>query len=323
MLISADDLNFYQWLISLRYSDITIAKQYFTKVWKWKYEQIIWKINENINKISSQKDIPSYYQDSLIALTLLKNWYFSISQKIALNVMLKNDKYILPYQILAYSHFLTNEWEKAIDYFLKLTTIDTDNWNNYKFLIWVSYYRLGKYEQSVIYLSQIKNSDFDTDIYRYLVLNYIQWKDTQKMLETWKKILWQNNLIKSDFYLFFYNTFYKPLSNWEDFKFYKDNIELANLRINKCFETIPENEQDICIYANAWIDIVNWNREQAKSKLMILTQSYNQSYLFHALWDYYFYNNDYQNAKEYYIKAISMTDNKQEEKLLKDRLLDF
>jgi len=321
--ITDDDNNFYQWLISLRYSDISLSKQFFFKVTNPKYIGLISKINETISKINSQKDMPSYYQDWLIALTLLKNWYFSIAQKIALNVMLKNDQYILPYQILAYSNFLTNNWDKAIDYFLKLTELDKENTNNYKFLIWVSYYRLWKHEQSVIYLSQIKNSWFETDIYRYMLLNYIKWSDWQKKLELWQKLLWQKDLIKSDFYLFFYNIFFEPFSNWEDFSIYKDNVELSTLWINKCFETIPEADQDVCIYGNVWVDIVNQNWEQAKTKLIYLIKQYNQAYLFHAIWDYYYINKDLEKAKEYYVKAISMTDNIQEAKNLKDKLLSF
>lgn len=321
--ITKGDYYFYQWLIALRYQDFTSADELLSKVTEPNYMDMVSKIRWSISQLHTQKDMPAYYQEWLIWVTLLKKWYFSVAQKIALDVLLKDDTYILPYQLLAYSNFLTNNDGKAIDYFLKLMELDKDNENNYKFLIWVSYYRLEKYEQSVIYLSQIKDSDFAGDVDRYLLLNYIKWWDEQKQIDMRQKLLWQQELIKSDFFLFFYNVFFDPFANWWSHKTYGDNIELANMWISKCWEIMTENDRTVCTYGEAWLNIVNWQREQAKPKLDELVKIYNQSYLFHAIWDYYYQIWDKTNAKEYYIKATSMTDNKKEEKILKSRMMDF
>ncbi|MEI8253747.1 MAG: hypothetical protein WCG25_08650 [bacterium] len=48
---------------------------------------------------------------------------------------MKSDTYILPYQLLAYSHFLTNDRETSIDYLFKLIDINPAKEENYKFLI--------------------------------------------------------------------------------------------------------------------------------------------------------------------------------------------
>jgi hypothetical protein len=71
----------------------------------------------------------------LVALAALKNGYFNIARKVAITAINKNDKYILPYQILAYSHFLSNNWETAIEYFFKLADFDPNNKDMYNFLI--------------------------------------------------------------------------------------------------------------------------------------------------------------------------------------------
>ena len=102
--------------------------------------------------------IPKYYEDGLVALSLLKNGYFSIAKKLALETALRDSKYILPYQILAYTHFLTNNRETATEYFLKLADFDTTNKDLYQFLIGIGYYRSKKYDQAVLYLTQVHNA---------------------------------------------------------------------------------------------------------------------------------------------------------------------
>jgi hypothetical protein len=49
--------------------------------------------------------------------------------------LLQNKDYILPYQILAYSNFLTNNREKAIENFYTLISLDIGNKNKYNFYI--------------------------------------------------------------------------------------------------------------------------------------------------------------------------------------------
>ena len=91
-----------------------------------------------------------------------------------MRALLKNKNYILPYQVLAYTNFLTHNRESAKDYFLKLADFDTSNASLYKLLIGASYYRHGDYEQSIIYLSQVTDSHLKIDVYRYMLLCYIQ-----------------------------------------------------------------------------------------------------------------------------------------------------
>jgi len=93
---------------------------------------------------------------------------------LALHSLLVDKDYILPYQVLAYSNFLTHNREAAKEYFLKLADFDTANASLYKFLIGISYYRYGDYEQSILYLNQVTDAGLQTDVYRYMLLSYIQ-----------------------------------------------------------------------------------------------------------------------------------------------------
>lgn len=320
--INTDDTYFYLWLIKIRKKDFQWANNLFKNIVWSRYDKFINHFKTNLTNYSMQTDIPWYYTDAMIALTMLKNWYFSIWKKLALNVLMSNEEYILPYQILAYSHFLTNNRETSIDYFLKLTQIDQSKEDNYKFMIWVAYYRLEKYEESVLYLSQIKNKLYQTDVHRYLVLNYLEWNDFSKLVRTRQWLLWQSDLEKSDFYNYFYNTFFKPFKDQEPSNIYKTNQTLAIAFLDKCYKTFWSWDSDICIYWQAWHDIISFNRETAKDKLLYLAEKYPSSYIYHALWDYYTFKKDSQKAKTYYIKAVSSSTSELEKNILRSKIID-
>jgi tetratricopeptide (TPR) repeat protein len=86
---------------------------------------------------------------------------------------MKDEEYILPYQILAYANFLSNNFDVSAEYFLKLADFDVANKENYLFLVGVSYYRMGEYDQAVLYLNQVKDPLLLTDVYRYELLSYL------------------------------------------------------------------------------------------------------------------------------------------------------
>jgi hypothetical protein len=131
--IDRDSSYFYLWLLKIYSKDYNGANNLFKFVNSWIYLPFIQSFQDTFKNPYIQKDIPVYYKDGLIALTMLKNWYFSIAKKIAVHIVIENDKYILPYQILAYSHFLTNEWDPAIDYLFDLVDINPEKEDTYKF----------------------------------------------------------------------------------------------------------------------------------------------------------------------------------------------
>lgn len=71
---------------------------------------------------------------SLVALQLLKHGYYRLSQLVAVQVTLVQEHYILPQQILAYSHFMLNNWEVAREYLRDLLVIDPNNRETYQFM---------------------------------------------------------------------------------------------------------------------------------------------------------------------------------------------
>ncbi len=337
-LLSMDDYRFYQALIQLRNRNYEWAKVLFKQIKTPRYQAITQRFFEIESQVINQRDMPGYYQDALTALMLLKNGYFTIAKKIALEVLSQDDTYILPYQILAYAHFVTNHRDTSVEYLFKLVDFDEQNKYLYKFLIWVSYYWLDKPEQSVLYLSQVADLALEgedvvqqhfgdytamTDVYRYLLLNYISWEDLTRMIRTRQKMLWEEYLKKPDFYTYFYHAMYKPFMNGEEYYIYEHNPKLAEDFVGICYKQLPREEHDVCIYGHAGLDFLNNNGKSAREKLLYLARFYPQAYIFHTLWDYYYSQNQPAKAKVYYIKAISMTDNSNEEAILKKKLLEF
>lgn len=211
-LISDDDYYFYRGLVDIREHDYGKTIASFKNVKSTRYADVIAQIQNVLNKSATQKDMPVYYKDCLVAVVLLKNGYFSVAEKLALDATTKNEKYILPYQILSYAHFLTNSYESASTYFMKLKDLDPAHADLYTFFIGAAAYRNGRYGDSLLYLGQITAPELKTDVYRYLLLNYkAQSDDTQYIAER-QKLLGQADLQKEDFYQFFYDILYTPRS---------------------------------------------------------------------------------------------------------------
>lgn len=48
----------------------------------------------------TQPHVPVYYRDALVAMVLVQYEYFTLAEKIALDVMSQDQAYVLPWQIL-------------------------------------------------------------------------------------------------------------------------------------------------------------------------------------------------------------------------------
>lgn len=140
-LISADDYIFYQAMIKLWYNDLDAARLLFQQITSPKYTAISKYIIETFATLNKQKDIPAYYAQSMISLAVMKQGYYSIAKKLATATVIKDKKYILPYQILAHSHFMTHNRDAAIEYLLTLKDLESKQAERYTFLIGVAHYR--------------------------------------------------------------------------------------------------------------------------------------------------------------------------------------
>ena len=129
--------------------------------------------HQALSDARAQIGAPSYYQDALVSLALLKHGYFTPAKRLALSVLVQNDSYLLPYQVLAYANFLSTHREAAAQYFLTLADLDTLHSAQYTFLAGVSYYRIGSFDQALLYLAHLQDATILTDVYRYQLLSLL------------------------------------------------------------------------------------------------------------------------------------------------------
>ena len=311
-MILAEDEYRYLWILSLMQQDYDNFFELANNFTSDNHKSFAAKIQWYKDQISKQMWMPKYYFDTLVALELFNQWLFQPAKVLALYSLQQNTKYILPYQILAYSNFLTNSRDTSIEYLKKLIDLDPNNEEKYRFLMWIAYYRNEKYEQSVVMLSLIQNEKLRLDTQRYLINNYIKLDQKNKLISSWNKLLWYDNLVASDFYTYFYETFYHPYSEWSQYQLYAFDTELANKMIRVCAIRLPLEEKAVCNYGNIGKNIALWQFDWLEQSLLNLTSEYPQWYLYHALGEYYIKQWDLDKAKAYLIKAVSMAQKKSE-----------
>lgn len=190
-----------------------------------------------------------YYKDALVSLAFLKNGYFSIAKRLALSALSQNDAYVLPYQVLAYANFLSTNREASAQYFLTLVDLDPSHAAEYKFLVGVSQYRLGVYDQSLLYLNQVQDPALLTDVYRYQLLSSLALQDNDGAIRVWQKLLGQSDIADSDFQFFFENFFFSPYRRGQPFTLYTENAQVSALYMQSCTQRFS-GQQDVCLYGD-------------------------------------------------------------------------
>ncbi len=133
--------------------------------------------------------MPIYYTDGLLALSLFQYGYPYLAQQLSLQLLINQPNYILPKQILAYSHMILHEWSQAQSYFLQLIADDKKNTATYQFFAGVCAYWLEKYTDAIIYLNQIPTQNILSDAIRYKILSYIAIQDRTNTAKQMKYLL--------------------------------------------------------------------------------------------------------------------------------------
>ena len=318
-LLTKDDESFYQWLSAIRKKQYSVAQQSRSAFTTPRYISIAQSYQKALNEFSWSRDVPAYYQDALVSLSMLKNWYFSVAKKLALGTLMKNEEYVLPYQILAYANFLSTNWDVAAQYFLKLADFDKANSARYTFLVGVSYYRQGEYDQSLLYINQVTDTGLLTDVYRYEILSYIATNDMNNATRVRQKLLWQSDLQASDFALFFDMMFYEPYANGQPFTLARDNSQLVTFYTDSC-DRLFSWTADVCTYGEVWQDLSNVTWTWIADKLLYLSTVYHQAPISHVLGDYYLQHKDYDLAQQAYTDALSLAPSSNEKILLQTNM---
>ncbi|MDR0650214.1 MAG: hypothetical protein LBG59_02120 [Candidatus Peribacteria bacterium] len=309
-LITSDEAIWYEGLLALMEREYEHFFQLSLSFQNASYKQFASKLTTFKTQIAHQIDMPAYYFDTLVAVELFNQGYFQIAKVLALYAMTQDKSYILPYQLLAYANFLTNSWDAAVEYLTTLLSLDPAHQEKYDFLIGIAYYRNQKYEASVLKLSQVKGEEYRLDVERYLVLNYVKLRQPIKLLSTWQKILGFNQLKKSDFFTYFYEVFFVPYRQGEEYTRYAQNPQLAQQYVQVCNQLFTNDA--VCAYGQVGIVLAKGDLESGETMLLRLVEEYPQGYLFHALGELYLQQGEKEKAKYYLLKSVSMSETAEE-----------
>lgn len=146
----------------------------------------------------------------MIALGMFQYGYTLLAQELSLQLLLEYPHYILPKQILAYSHMILHDWSQAQSYFLQLIESDSKNIVTYQFFAGVCAYWLEKYNDAILYLNQIPAEKVVSDAIRYKILSSIALKDTISTAKYMKSLLSYPDLNNSDMMLAWEQIVFEP-----------------------------------------------------------------------------------------------------------------
>lgn len=245
---------------------------------------VIQTLQQRINQAQQGRDIPAYYSDGMITLWLFEHGYTIIAKQLSLQLLASYPDYILPQQILAYSHIILKERREAKSYFhLKsYEWADSSNSTTYQFFVGVSSYRMNDYVNALLYLNQISNNTtLSTDIIRYKILSYIAIKDYNKLVKQFVELLWKADLRASDMLLFWEQAYSEPYSKNTSYEILNKDWSLLQLYNKRCLNS--EFKNNLCTLWEIAERIVSKQYYQLNDTIMPIVSNYPYAYLYIAL----------------------------------------
>ncbi len=268
-------------------------------------KNVVNDIRIKAQKTTQWYDIPAYYTDGIIALSLFQYGYPYLAQQLSLNILAQYPNYILPQQILAYSHMILHEWNQAQSYFLQLISNDSKNIHNYQFFAWVCSYWLEKYPDAILYLNQIPIDKILSDTIRYKILSYIAIKDYTNTAKQMKYLLWQADVNNSDMMLIWENTVFIPYMYGKSYTILDKDNALLDMYIERCnnqwFDPV------ICQIGKLAKDVNLRLVSYSDTYLKSIITKFPRSYIYYLLWEYYFKKWNTIEAKKSFITALSLS----------------
>jgi len=268
-------------------------------------KNVVNDIRIKAQKTTQGHDIPVYYTDGIITLSLFQYGYPYLAQQLSLNILVQYPNYILPQQILAYSHMILHEWSQAQSYFLQLISNDNKNIHNYQFFAGVCSYWLEKYPDAILYLNQIPTNKIVSDTIRYKILSYIAIKDYTNTAKQMKYLLWQADVNNSDMMLIWENTVFIPYMYGKSYDILAKDNSLLDLYIERC--TNQSFDPIICQIGKLAKDVNLRLNSHSDTYLKSIIKTFPRSYIYYLLGEYYFKKWTTTEAQKAFITALSLS----------------
>lgn len=288
-----------------------------------KYQDFARGIQSAFDQYANLKDVPAYYQDALLAYQLMNEGFLALSKKMALSLANQHSNYILPYQILANVDFSMGRRSSAARYFSQLLELDYQEKNLYLYHLGVSYYRLWKYPDAVLYLAQITDPSILLDSDRYLVLSYLALGEEERVFAGWQRLLGYPSIKKSDFYSFFEEALWKPYRLWKSSSYLEKNEKLVQSYLLACTKKLSWNDAEVCEYGEIGLAAQQGNFSKFEIQASRLARKYPKPELFLFLAKLAQEKWNQKEATVSLMRALSLVKNEQEKQYIKQQILQL
>jgi tetratricopeptide (TPR) repeat protein len=242
---------------------------------------LVMDIQTKAKQTSQGHDTPAYYTHGLIALSLFQHGYPFLSQQLSLTILKDNPNYILPKQILAYTHMILHQRSQAQSYFTQLINNDSKNIHNYQFFAGVCSYRLGEYTDTILYLNQISTDHIISDVIRYKILAYIALKDDTNAAKQMKYLLGQPDIQNTDMILAWENIVFIPYMYGKSYTILEKEPVILDLYIDRCQK--ESFDTTICQIGKLAKDIQSKKSTYSDKSLNSIIESFPRSYIYYIL----------------------------------------
>lgn len=281
---------------------------YFMGALSWSaYNQMFEEYQKNVSITQSFSDVPETYLDGLTALQVFSHWWYQVSRVAANRIMQADEKYILPRQLYGYSSLLLWDWKEVLPAMNWLIEKDADNEQLYSFLAGIAHMQLEQYPEAILLLRDVRDEQFRVDALRYLLLAYVRIGEFEPLANVLETFLQQTQRLPHDFFTLFDLFFYEPLREDKPSEMYSNFPDQANRLIDTCYSYVSTEYAYICLWWKAWLLLTKWEERKAYQYLKRLVRWYPKTFIFETLWDISFNMGEIDEAKDWFIKSISAT----------------
>lgn len=320
-LFSPAERKYYAVAFAIADKRYPAARAGMQELYGTKHEDFARALQSAFDHYAALKDVPSYYQDALLAYQLMKEGFLALSKKMALPIVNRYPDYILPYQILAHTDFTMGKRSSAVHYFSQLLKLDYQEKNLYLYHLGVCYYRLQKFSDAVLYLAQITDPSILLDSDRYLILSYLALGEEERVFAGWKRLLSYPSIKKSDFYSFFEEALRSPYRLWKSSSYLKKNEKLVQSYLAACSKKLSGTDTEVCQYGELGLAAQQGELSDSEVQLYRFAKKYPKSEFFIFLAQLAEKKWDVKEATASLMRALSLTKATDEKAYIKQQIL--
>lgn len=246
----------------------------------------------NIFNNSWSKD--PLYKNALIAWRFLQNWDYTVAIKIWEEILKQRPDYKAILEIVWSWYYKIWKYKEAWDILAKYYSLDTKN-TKVAYMLWMINFYQWNYTTSTLFFNNAILNWYKpkTELERKLIYNYFLIWDNKWMLNVFRYLLTEPDVQEDDYKIWIFialeeNDKLKAATwakKWLDKFSESESINAFNIEINRLFWKIDEAEKYL-------------------SKAFSLNKD-NHLVYFYA-WNLAYDKNDFENAKNYYNKAIEL-----------------